>query len=58
MYKREEMGDIYVSSLETSTPWAMRLHLVSNDIVRELYILSVLYCRWPNNVHTLISEIA
>ena len=44
-YKREKLGEVYVSDLATSALRAMGLHLVSNEIVRELNILSVLYYR-------------
>ena len=44
-YKREELGDVYFPNLATSALRAIGLHLVSNDIVRKLYILSVLYYR-------------
>ena len=44
-YKREELGDVYVSNLATSALRVMGSHLVSNNIIRELLILSVLYYR-------------
>ena len=33
-YKREELGDVYVSNLATSALRAMGLYLVSNDIIQ------------------------
>ena len=57
-YKRDKLGDVYVSYLASNALRALGLHLVSNDIVRELHILSVFYYRWPTSVYTLISEIA
>ena len=42
-YERIELGDVYVSNLATSALRAMGSHLVSNDIVRELHTLSVLF---------------
>ena len=44
-YKREKLGEVYVSDLATSALRDMGSHLVNNDIVRELQILSVLYYR-------------
>ena len=41
--KGKKWGFVYVSYLVTSALRPMGLHLVSNDIVRELHTLSVLY---------------
>ena len=43
--KRKELCNVYVSNLATSSLRAMGPHLVSNEIVRELNKLSVLYQR-------------